>query len=146
MEDRLLIWRCKRGGAEAMTRIYQKYRKDLLVLALALLNDKAAAEDIVHDVFVGFAEGLPGFRLTGRLRAYLMTCVANRARILLGRRQPERRPRGPLLSSEGDTPQADHSSPPGGEAQKSRETGGLAGAVTPLDMRGSRGLYSTRDE
>ena len=80
MEDRLLIWRCKRGCAEAMARIYQKYRKDLLILALALLNDKAAAEDIVHDVFVGFAEGLPRFRLTGRLRAYLMTCVANRAR------------------------------------------------------------------
>jgi len=80
MEDRLLIWRCKRGGAEAMTQIYRKYRKDLLILAVALLNDKAAAEDIVHDVFVGFAEGLPRFRLTGRLRAYLMTCVANRVR------------------------------------------------------------------
>ena len=80
MEDRLLVWRCKRGCTGAMTRIYQKYRKDLLILAMALLNDKAAAEDVVQDVFVSFAEGLPGFRLTGRLRAYLMTCVANRAR------------------------------------------------------------------
>lgn len=80
MEDRLLVWRCKRGSAAAMAQIYRKYRKDLLILALALLNDKAAAEDIVHDVFVAFAEGLPGFHLTGRLRAYLMTCVANRAR------------------------------------------------------------------
>jgi len=50
------------------------------VLAMALLNDKAAAEDIVHDVFVAFAEGVRSFRLTGSLRAYLMTCVANRAR------------------------------------------------------------------
>jgi len=80
MEDRLLVWRCKRGGAEAMTQIYRKYRKDLLILAVALLNDKAAAEDVVHDVFVNFAAGLPHFRLTGSLRAYLMTCVANRAR------------------------------------------------------------------
>jgi len=80
MEDRLLVLRCKRGSAGAMARIYEKYRKDLLILAIALLNDKAAAEDIVHDVFVSFAEGLSGFRLTGSLKSYLMTCTANRAR------------------------------------------------------------------
>ncbi len=80
MEDRLLVLRCKRGSAGAMTRIYEKYRKDLLILAIALLNDKAAAEDIVHDVFVSFVESLAQFRLTGSLRAYLMTCTANRAR------------------------------------------------------------------
>ena len=80
MEDRLLVLRCRRGGVEAMARIYRKYRKDLLVLAMALLNDKAAAEDIVHDVFLAFAEGVRSFQLTGSLRAYLMTCVANRAR------------------------------------------------------------------
>ncbi len=80
MEDRLLVLRCKRGSAGAMTRIYEKYRKDLLILAIALLNDKAAAEDIVHDVFVGFVENLARFRLTGSLRAYLMTCTANRTR------------------------------------------------------------------
>jgi RNA polymerase sigma factor (sigma-70 family) len=80
MEDRLLVLRCRRGGVEAMARIYRKYRKDLLVLAMTLLNDKAVAEDIVHDVFVAFAENVRSFRLTGSLRAYLMTCVANRAR------------------------------------------------------------------
>lgn len=80
MEDKLLVLRCQRGSTKALARIYRKYRKDLLVLAMALLNDKAAAEDIVQDVFVGFAESVSAFRLTGRLRAYLMTCVANRAR------------------------------------------------------------------
>lgn len=80
MEDKLLVLRCKGGSTRAMAQIYRKYRKDLLVLAMALLNDKAAAEDIVQDVFVGFAESVSAFRLTGRLRAYLMTCVANRAR------------------------------------------------------------------
>jgi RNA polymerase sigma-70 factor (ECF subfamily) len=80
MEDRLLVLRCKRGNAGAMARIYEKYRKDLLILAIALLNDKAAAEDIVHDVFVSFVESLAQFHLTGSLKAYLMTCTANRAR------------------------------------------------------------------
>jgi len=47
---------------------------------MALLNDTAAAEDVVHDVFVEFSQGLQGFRLTGSLKGYLLTCVANRAR------------------------------------------------------------------
>jgi hypothetical protein len=75
MEDRLLVWRCKRGSAGAMAQIYRKYRKDLLILAVALLNDKAVAEDIVQDVFVRFVEGLPAFRLTGHLRTLCaLTC------------------------------------------------------------------------
>ncbi len=49
-------------------------------MAIALLNDTSAAEDAVHDVFVGFAEQIPTFRLTGHLKGYLLTCVANRAR------------------------------------------------------------------
>ena len=80
MEDKLLVLRCKRGSREALTRIYQKYKADLLLLAMALLNDKAAAEDVVHDVFVSFVQDLDGFRLTGRLKGYLLTCTANRAR------------------------------------------------------------------
>jgi RNA polymerase sigma factor (sigma-70 family) len=80
MEDRLLVLRCKRGCGKSLTRIYEKYRRDMLFLAMALLNDSAMAEDVVHDVFVGFVEGIPTFRLTGQLKGYLLTCVANRAR------------------------------------------------------------------
>ncbi len=80
MEDRLLVLRCKLGGTDALRRIYEKYRDDLLMVGIGLLNDPAAAEDIVHDVFVSFVESLGTFRLTGSLRGYLATCVANRAR------------------------------------------------------------------
>jgi len=54
MEDKLLVIRCKRGSAEALGRIYEKYKTDMLVLAMALLNDKSAAEDVMHDVFLSF--------------------------------------------------------------------------------------------
>ena len=80
MEDKLLVHRCKRGSREALTRIYGKYKSDLLMLAMALLNDRSAAEDVVHDVFVSFVERLDGFRLTGSLKGFLLTCVANHAR------------------------------------------------------------------
>ena len=80
MEDRLLVFRCKRGCKRSLARIYEKYRKDLVRLAIALLNDTSAAEDVVHDTFAGFVVGLGEFHLTGSLKGYLVTCVANRAR------------------------------------------------------------------
>jgi len=80
MEDKLLVLRCKRGSSDALRRIYEKYKRDLLILAVALLNDVSAAEDVVHDVFVSFVQRLGNFRLTGSLNGYLATCVANRAR------------------------------------------------------------------
>ncbi len=80
MKDKLLVLKCKRGSRDALGRIYQKYKTDLLILAMALLNEKSAAEDLVHDVFVTFVQSLEKFRLTGSLKGYLLTCVANRAR------------------------------------------------------------------
>jgi len=80
MEDKLLVLRCQRGSREALTRIYEKYRADLLLLAMGLLNDKTAAEDVVHDVFLSFVRNLDQFRLTGSLKGYLLTCAANHAR------------------------------------------------------------------
>jgi RNA polymerase sigma-70 factor (ECF subfamily) len=80
MEDKLLVFQCRRGSREALTRIYEKYKADLLLLAMALLNDKTAAEDIVHDVFLSFVHHLDRFRLTGSLKGYLLTCAANHAR------------------------------------------------------------------
>ena len=80
MEDKLLVLKCKRGSRDALGHIYQKYKTDLLILAMALLNEKSDAEDVVHDVFVTFVQSLERFRLTGSLKAYLLTCVANCAR------------------------------------------------------------------
>jgi RNA polymerase sigma factor (sigma-70 family) len=80
MEDMLLVWRLHRGDVSALSRIYEKCRDDLLKLAASLLNDRIAAEDVVQDVFVGFAGSARTFRLTGSLKGYLATCVANAAR------------------------------------------------------------------
>jgi len=80
LEDKLLVSRFKRGSSGAFCRIYEKYRDDLLKLAVSLLNETNAAEDIVHDVFTSFIRGAGDFQLTGSLRSYLATCVANKAR------------------------------------------------------------------
>ena len=80
LEDKLLIWKFNCGRREVLHNIYDKYKDDLVTLATALLTDMAAAEDVVHDVFVGFIASADKFRLTGSLKGYLLTCVANRAR------------------------------------------------------------------
>ena len=80
LEDKVLIWRFKCGSSDALRRIYEKYKKDLLRLAAILSNNISDAEDIVHDVFVSFAQSAETLRLSGNLRSFLLTCVANRAR------------------------------------------------------------------
>ncbi len=47
---------------------------------MALLNDTHAAEDVLHDVFVTFAQSRDRFGMRGSLKSYLATCVVNRAR------------------------------------------------------------------
>jgi RNA polymerase sigma-70 factor (ECF subfamily) len=92
IEDEVLKWKFKRGSRDALRRIYEKYLNRLLTLAMALLNDAGAAEDVVHDVFVSFAESARDFKLAGSLKSYLTTCVVNRARdrIRASRRGPTR--------------------------------------------------------
>lgn len=82
-EDRLLIWQARRGSERAFARIYQKYLDTMLTVAMSLLGNASSAEDVVQDVFVSFAESLPGFQLQGSLKAFLATCVANRSRNLM---------------------------------------------------------------
>ncbi len=82
LEDKLLVWKLKRGSSDALRRIYEKYKDDLLALAIALSNDRAAAEDVLHDVFVSFAQYAVKLELHTSLKSYLLSCVANRIRSL----------------------------------------------------------------
>ncbi|MHC4646813.1 MAG: RNA polymerase sigma factor [Planctomycetota bacterium] len=79
-EDKQLIRQFKQGSEEAFSLIYEKYKDYLLTLSTALLNDISAAEDVVHSVFVGLAESIEDFELTGSLKKYLAICALNRAR------------------------------------------------------------------
>ena len=80
LEDKLLIWKFNRGNRDVLRSIYEKYKNDLVTLAAALLVDVSSAEDAVHDVFASFIKSADRLRLTGSLKGYLATCVANNAR------------------------------------------------------------------
>jgi RNA polymerase sigma factor (sigma-70 family) len=85
LEDELLKLRFLCGSSAALAQIYRKYADRLLALATALLRDPDAAEDVVHDVFVKFAQADGTFRLKGSLHAYLAACVVNQARDIVRR-------------------------------------------------------------
>ena len=80
LEDKWLVWKFKHGSCNALQLIYEKYKNDLLALSIALSNDKKSAEDIVHDVFVAFAQLASKLQLRDNLKSYLSTSVANRVR------------------------------------------------------------------
>ncbi len=108
VEDRLLVRRLNRGDATALARVYEKYRDDLLRLAASLLGDVMTGEDVVQDVFVRFAGSARTFRLTGSLKGYLATCVANTARNALQagrRRRADRLEESLGLVADGDGPE-----------------------------------------
>jgi len=84
MEDKLLIWKFKRGSREALRRIYDKYHGHLLKLAIVLTGNPDVAEDIVQEVFTHFAQSANRFGMSGSLKSYLITstlnCVRNQRR------------------------------------------------------------------
>lgn len=80
LDEKRLIRELKRGNKEALHQIYMEYKDSLLAIATALLRDKNAAEDVLHDVFVSFAGTVGGLKLRGSLRSYLATSVVNRVR------------------------------------------------------------------
>ena len=79
-EDRRLIGKYNRGQTEVLAKIYEKYKDRLVTLATALLFDKTAAEDIVHEVFVTFIRLCGRTRIRENLKCYLAAGVANAAR------------------------------------------------------------------
>ena len=80
LEDKLLIRKLKHGRQDALCRIYEKYRDDLLRIAAGLLSEKSDAEDVVHEVFLTFIKNISQFTLTGSLKGYLATCTVNGVR------------------------------------------------------------------
>jgi len=82
LDEKRLIWRLQRGRVEALRRIYDKYKLDLLKLAILLTGDIHRSEDAVQDVFLRLAESYDRIGEHGNLKNFLITCLMNRLRTL----------------------------------------------------------------
>ncbi|HUU17697.1 MAG TPA: sigma-70 family RNA polymerase sigma factor [Sedimentisphaerales bacterium] len=86
-EDQHLLRRLNRGDLDGLGCIYEKYKDDLLTIAMSVLFDVHAAEDCLHDVFVNFARISGDFHIHRSLKGYLIRCMINRAKNQLKKNQ-----------------------------------------------------------
>ncbi|HRA37607.1 MAG: sigma-70 family RNA polymerase sigma factor [Xanthomonadales bacterium] len=85
--DPALVARAARGEPAALAGLYTHYKRASYTLALRMLGDPAAAEDVVHDVFARLIVALRRFRGEAPFGAWLRRLVANAAIDELRRRR-----------------------------------------------------------
>lgn len=100
-EDHELARRLCQGDRDALRRIYEKYKDDLVRIGSCMLANWADAEDCLHDVFVSLAANSASVRPGGNLKGYLVTAIANRSRDRLRKRKRGHEV-GEMASGNGD--------------------------------------------
>jgi RNA polymerase sigma-70 factor (sigma-E family) len=73
-------------AARAVTDLYQAHAVSLIRIALLMLGERAAAEDVVQDAFLGLYRRWHGLSEPGKAEAYVRSAVFNGCRDALRRR------------------------------------------------------------
>jgi len=106
--DRLLIQRIREGDDAAWDELIGRFEGRLLAFVNTRLHNRAAAEDVVQETFVGFLTSLPNFDQSRSLESWLFTIASHKLTDHL--RREGRRPTVPLsggssvASSQWDLP------------------------------------------
>jgi RNA polymerase sigma-70 factor (ECF subfamily) len=74
--DKLLIRQIRAGDAGAWEQLIERYEGRLRAFAVRRLRDRATAEDVVQESFIGFLHSLPNFDERRELQTYLFTIAA----------------------------------------------------------------------
>src|SRR5260370_32706796 len=78
--DREIAAQLQRGDAAAIGRLYDQYGRQAYGLALRILNDRGAAEDVVQEAFLGVWRAGGSYDTSrGSIRNWLLSVVHNRA-------------------------------------------------------------------
>ena len=72
---------------EVVTSLFRAHGLELIRTAVLLTGDRATAEDIVQDAFLGLYRALPRLRDEGRIAGYLRVSVVNGCRSVLRARR-----------------------------------------------------------
>ena len=93
--DSLLVGRIRSGEADAWSELIDRYEGRLLAFVESRLRNRAAAEDVVQESFIGFLTSLPNYDERRSLEGYLFSITAHKLTDLL--RREGRRPTLPLV-------------------------------------------------
>jgi len=93
-EDSVLVEQVARGDSRALERIYDQYSRGVYSLALRLLSDTAAAEEVVQETFLKLWRQPAAYQPSrGRLLPWLLGVAHHHAVDMLRRKQLEQRHR-----------------------------------------------------
>jgi RNA polymerase sigma-70 factor, ECF subfamily len=134
-DDDDLVPRLRRGERTAIGEAYAAHHAAVRAFARRLVGDEAAAEDIVHDVFVALPGAVARYRGESPLRGFLIGVAANRARHHV--RAAIRRRRAMERLAEHDGRAREPGADPGKDAMRRRLADRLSAALDelPLDHR-----------
>ena len=76
-DDGPAIARLRTGDVTALGELYDRHHAPVRTFAVRFLGDAAAAEDLVHDVFVALPDAIGRYRAEGGLRSFLVAMAAN---------------------------------------------------------------------
>jgi RNA polymerase sigma-70 factor (ECF subfamily) len=80
MEEQRLIQRLARNETEALGEAYDLHHAPVRAFARRLLGSEAAAEDLVHDVFLQLPKVIGRFEGRSTLRTFLLSIAVNLSR------------------------------------------------------------------
>ncbi len=92
--DRLLIQRVRSGEEEAWNELIARFEGRLLAFVESRTRERARAEDVVQEAFIGFLTSLPNYDSRRPLEGYLFSIAAHKLTDHL--RREGRRPTLPL--------------------------------------------------
>lgn len=97
--DEELLNRYRNHDRAAFAELVRRYERELFHFLVRFLGDRAAAEDVFQETFLQVHQSAEQFDPDRRLRPWLFTIAANKARDVM--RQRARRPTNPLEASIG---------------------------------------------
>lgn len=93
----ILLSRIRAGDRDALGELYAEWSPRLLRVAWRLVGNRADAEDVLHDLFVGLPTALQRYRDQGRLESWLVQCITRAALMRLRTVQRRREDAMPLV-------------------------------------------------
>jgi RNA polymerase sigma-70 factor (ECF subfamily) len=107
--DTVLIERVRRSDQDAWSELIGRFEGRLLAFVESRLRNRATAEDVVQDTFVGFLNSLPNYDASRSLESYLFSIAAHKLTDYL--RREGRRPAVPLVPTGSSQSEWDPPSP-----------------------------------
>ncbi|SEF68080.1 RNA polymerase sigma-70 factor, ECF subfamily [Bryocella elongata] len=99
-DDALLLGRVERGDEQAMAALYDRYSRLVYSVALRVLRDASAAEDVLQEIFMQVWRNPDRFTATrGSLGGWLAIVSRNRSIDALRRKRPTEQVEDAILAS-----------------------------------------------